>query len=46
MRYQYQIVDSLGRMWAQTVTRIKAAKIVKTLHATKGLSCTIKEITQ
>lgn len=44
MIYRYEVLDLEGRRWARTMTAGKAARIVIMLYQTRGLTCTIKEL--
>ena len=45
MNYKYAVIDDSGRLWVKTITRIKAARMVKELFEKKGIHATIQELT-
>lgn len=42
--YKYEVRDLEGRLWAKTLTSIKAARLVKELFQTRRLVCQITEV--
>ena len=44
MAYRFAVIDQYGRMWAKTLTSIKAARLVRELRESKGLICHIAEL--
>lgn len=40
--YKFLVKDDIGRIWAKTLTGIKAARLVKELYQSKGLTCHVE----
>lgn len=44
MNKNYEVVDTQGRLWIKTKTKLKANRMVKLLKETKGIDATVKAL--
>ncbi len=42
--YKYEVYDALGRLWAKTLTHIKAVRLAKEIEQTKNIRCIVVEL--